>query len=511
MNFPRPKHRNTAPPPRRYPGPAQAVTETSEHPRPNVNGTFAALVGLALTALLANGEVPSTVARSSAIGTLLSIAISVGFDFRSGGLRNLIRADLMAILAFYFLTLFEFLFPQPNFDALVTVESTHSAILSVELGFLGIIVGRHFLHPKKQPFKNTLTYEIPAVWIVVIFWSCFFIGYLHMLIAVNFNVYNMVDCFLDARFSQPWQRGKFGDWKAMLVELGLFIYLIPPLAGIMIARRHRYGVISLLLTFAALFFTFFYGFTSGTRNIFASYLVTFLIAYSFALPFARKKELVALCFGSALVMVFATYAMLQFRNVGLRDYLNGDYDPPLPGEKTMFVDYNLYAISRLVEVFPNHQQYLGWEIPYQALIRPIPRAIWPGKPEGLSSSIEDALGVEGVTIAASFVGESYMCGGMITVLIIALVFGALTGWWSYLGSSQNSELGILIYASGFFATVISMRSLFVFTTALLPTVAALVIGTYAVRALTNQARNLLARATRRGRPPQRRPPSPVRK
>ena len=54
----------------------------------------------------------------------------------------------------------------------------------------------------------------------------------------------------------------------------------------------------------------------------------------------------------------------------------------------------------------------------------------------------------------------------------ALGFGALTGWWSHLASAQNSELGILIYSSGFFATVISMRSLFVFTTALLPTVAA---------------------------------------
>ena len=489
------------------------MPEAAEHPRPDLNGTFAALVGFALTALLANGHLPSTLARTSAIGALVSIGLSVAFDLRLGGPRNLIRADLMAILAFYFLTLFEFLFPQLAFDTMIDVHSTHMAILAVDLGFLGLLVGRHFLHPRKQPFARTLTYEIPAIWIVAIFWGCTIIGYLHMLIAVNFNIAEMVKCFMDPRFSQPWQRGRFGDWKALLVELGLFIYLIPPLAGIMIARRHRYGVFSLLLACAALLFTFFYGFTSGTRNIFASYLVTFLIAYSFALPFARQKELVMLCAASALVMVSATYYMLQFRTVGLRNYWNGDYEPPNTQERTMFVDYNLYSICRLVEVFPSHQGYLGWEIPYQALIRPIPRAIWPGKPEGLSSSIEDALGVEGVTISASFVGEAYMSGGVITVLLIGLAFGAVTGWWSYLASPHNSELGIRIYASGFFATVISMRSLFVFTTALLPTVAALVIGTYAVRLLSAQAqKRLLAQAKPiEARRPMRPPPPPRRR
>ena len=259
-----------------------------------------------------------------------------------------------------------------------------------------------------------------------------------------------------------------------------------------------------------LLFTFFYGFTSGTRNVFATYLVTFLIAYGVALPFGRQKELIALAIGAGLVMVFATYYMLQFRGVGLREYWHGNYEQPPVQERTLFIDYNLYAICRLVEMFPRKHEYLGFEIPYQALIRPIPRAIWAGKPEGLSSSIEDALGVEGLTISTSFVGEAYMSGGMFTVLIIALIFGALTGWWSHLASPKNSELGILIYASGFFATVISMRSLFVFTTALLPTAAALVIATYAVRSLAIQAQRLLARAALRSAQARRPPPPPRR-
>jgi oligosaccharide repeat unit polymerase len=467
---------------------------------------------VAISGLVANGDLPSTLARVVSIGVMLSLGISVLADWRLGGLRNLVRADLMAILAFYFLTLFEFLFPQPTFDAMVDLRATHEGLICVLLGFTGLLIGRHLLHPKKQPFTHTLTRETPAIWIVLIFWTCFFIGYMHMLIAVNFNPIEMIEWFMEPRFTQPWGRGRFGDWKAMLFELGMLINLIPPLAGIIIARRQRYSTLQLTLVCLGLALTLFFGFTTGTRNIIATYLVTFLIAYTFTLSAARQKELIVLFAASGLFMVFATYFMLQFRGVGFRNYLAGNYEPPPPTERTFFVDYNLYAISRLTEVFPAKKAYLGWEIPYLALVRPIPRAIWPAKPEGMSYTIEDAMGVDGnsVTIAASFVGEAYISGGLIAVFIIATGFGALTGWWSHLASPKNSELGILIYASGFFASVISMRSLFVFTTALLPTVAAMIIGTYAVKILTNQAQRLLLIAARRSAPVRRPAPPPQR-
>lgn len=507
--FSRPKNPRTAAAAIRTSEPARQPPPPPEHPIADFNGTLVALVGMAITALITFGELPSTLARVASIGALLSIALSIGFDLRLGGVRNLIRADLMAILAFYFLTLFEFLFPQPHFDSLIDVRSTHGAVLCVLLAFAGLFVGRHLVHPRRQPFTHTLTREIPAAWIVVIFWGSTLIGYAHMLIAVNFDVVLMVEWFADPRFTQPWQRGRLGDWKALLVELGLFMYLIPPLGGIMIARRQRYGPIALTLMFGALLLTFYFGFSSGTRNIFAAYLVTFLIGYAFALPFARRNELFILCGGSAVLMIAVSFFMLEFRSVGLRNYLNGDHAPRMSEERTFFVDYNLYTLSRLIGVFPEKHDFLGWETPYQALIRPIPRAIWSGKPEGLSVNMEDALGLSGLTVGASFAGEAYMSGGWPVVAIIALCFGALTGWWSHLASPRNSELGILIYASGFFATVISMRSLFVFTTALLPTVAALVIGAYAVRLLRNQAQRLLAiAAQRRGARPAPLPTAP---
>jgi hypothetical protein len=206
------------------------------------------------------------------------------------------------------------------------------------------------------------------------------------------------------------------------------------------------------------------------------------------------------------VLVVSTTMMLRFRNIGFKDWLK--YGPPAsqPEQKTLFVDYNLWAIAQLVDVFPAKHDYLGWEVPYLALIRPIPRAIWPNKPEGMSLSIEDALGAEGMTVAASFAGEAYMAGGMIAVFACGIFFGAAAGWWSYLSSPKNSEMGLLIYASGFFAAVISMRSLFVFTTALMPTVAGVVIAAHLVRFLAARVAQIAKRLRGQARPSPRQPP-----
>lgn len=486
---------------------AMASRDDQDAPRAVGAGTQAALVGIALTAFFVQGDSPSQIGHFAAIGAGLSILASVAFDARRG-LFNLIRADLMAVLAFYFLTLFEFLFPQPEFDGMNKVAATHTAVEVVLLGLSGLLIGRHFLHPKKQPLENTLTREIPAGLMIAMFWGSFIVGFAYMFAAVDMNIVKMVDGFMWPRFTQPWQRGRFGDWRALLFELNMFIYLIPPLAGVILGRRKRYGYFQLTGVVLGALFVFFYGFSSGTRNVFASYLVTFLIGYAFSLSKDRRKEVIPVCIACAVVLIAATTIMLKFRNVGFKDWLKYGAPAGAPEQKSLFVDYNLWAIAQLVDVFPDKHDFLGWEIPYLAIIRPIPRAIWPAKPEGMSLSIEDALGTEGMTVAASFAGEAYMSGGFIAVFACGLFFGAATGWWSHLSSPKNSEMGLLIYASGFFAAVISMRSLFVFTTALMPTVAGLVIGIYLVRYLRARVAALAKRRrpVRTMPPPERRPP-----
>jgi hypothetical protein len=81
-----------------------------------------------------------------------------------------------------------------------------------------------------------------------------------------------------------------------------------------------------------------------------------------------------------------------------------------------------------------------------------------------------------------------MAWGYVGVFVAGLFFGLLARWWGRFGHPRNSDLGVLIYASGFFAATISMRSLYVCTTAVLPTMAA-VIGANLLRRRSRLARS----------------------
>ena len=180
-------------------------------------------------------------------------------------------------------------------------------------------------------------------------------------------------------------------------------------------------------------------------------------------------------------MVMATRVMLDMRTIGLKRWLDGEGGNYVTRQNSsVFVDDNLLAISVLTQYFPkqNGDRYLGFEIPFLALIRPIPRALWPGKPTGLSISIENIFKTKGVTIAATFVGEAYMSGGLFAVALEGLIFGILATYWNRFSSPKNSELGLLVYSSGFYAVTITMRSCFALTTAALPCLAGILFGKY---------------------------------
>jgi hypothetical protein len=459
------------------PPPKKDITEVLAQPVPgaSVPGTVLFLVFLLCTGLFLRGERPSDVARFGSIGILAGLIGSAWFDLRLGGVRNLIRTDFMAMLALYFLTLFEFLFSQQTFNINISVDATRGGVIACLWGFAGLAVGRHLIRPKKQPLEEVLTTPVPASWLLALFWICILLSYFHMLLAVDFNPFKVLYWWMEPRFSQPWQREQLGGWKDLLVEFDMLLNLIPPLAGIMVARGHKFSFVQIALVWTGFLITLLFGFSCGTRNIFIVYLVTFLIGFAFALPPGKVIQLSIAAGICAVLLLIANKMMLEFRDIGLRAYWKGDYvtqqDAP---EHDFMIDNDLNATCRVVEYFPRHHDYLGFEIPYLALIRPIPRAIWKTKPIGMSFTVEEVFNTSDLTIATSFVGEAYMIGGMIAVFLTGLFFGAIAGWWNHVASPQNSELGILIYASGFFAAVITMRSFSVFTTAALPTIVAIV-------------------------------------
>jgi oligosaccharide repeat unit polymerase len=293
------------------------------------------------------------------------------------------------------------------------------------------------------------------------------LGYLHMFLAVNFDPFEVMRQMLLPRFAQSWGRGRYGDANALLVEIGALIYLIPPIAGLIYARSQNYTVIQKFVVTIVLLFTLYYGFASGTRNILGIYVITFSGAYFLNKPRLKLWQVLwQLGIIVALLMVGMSY-MLEFRQVGLGNFSFAERSPD-----TLYIDRNMTTISRLTELFPSVYEFLGVELPFNGLIHPIPRVIWPGKPEGLSVSIETALGADArtVTFASTFIGEAYISGGLLGVLVGGLLLGAAAEMWNRVGRT-NSSFAQLLYASGFFCAALSMRSIQWTTVTMLPTLA----------------------------------------
>jgi hypothetical protein len=443
-------------------------------PFPTLAGTVCLVFGCLLSySLYPTEDTPSTMARVAAIGVGVAFLVSIWFDSRKG-LRNLFRTDLLCILGLYGLTLAEFLFPQEEFNNMIDPIGTANALNLVFAGIAGLAIGRHLIAPTPVRSRWLTPDEISNQ---TLFWGfvlAAFLAYLYMLMSVQFDPIALIEGMIGPRFSEPWARGYLGGWNSLLTELNLLSYIIPPMMAVVWNRRRTFSVWQIIVMGSIFALVIFHAFSGGTRNVFISHIATFIMSYLLTLPYNNFKNTVIPILLAGFIAVYASYHMLEFRTMGLRNYIINQVYASGETRETLAVDYNLASIAPLVEVFPTQQEFLGFEVISWSLVRPIPRALYPGKPQGLSVSIEEIAGVQGYTLAATYLGESYMMAGWLGVIGVSLFFGALAAWWNRMAMQSQSDYALVVYALGFFAAGITMRSMFWLTTTLLPVIALIV-------------------------------------
>ena len=428
--------------------------------------TIVLLLGMFATYALASGENSvNAIFSTAAVGLLGSLAFSFLIDCR-GKLVRLIRVDLFMLIALFGLTFFEFLFEQPPMTS-ITVTSAQTALVAAFVGFAGIAVGRHLVpirrglpNPRDLGFSPKVTFQLLL--------ACTVLGYFYMLLSVGFNPIEMVEQMLRPRFSQPWTRGRLGGPSALLAELSLLKAAIPALSGLILAQRDRFRASQVVVALLIGIFVLFDGYASGTRNVFLLYFITFLAGYFLYAKRMGSLKLLLLGGACAITAFGAMVTMLETRTGAGASLIDLRTNEPI------FVDMNLINVARLTDVFPTRQEYLGLEIPYNMIIRPIPRAIWPGKPEGLSVGIEKALGVgDYMTLSATFIGEFWMAGGLLAVCLGSLFLGGVAGAWNRYGAKADTQLKLMIYLTGLLPAGLCMRSFLSVAPTLLPVLALL--------------------------------------
>lgn len=404
-----------------------------------------------------------------------------------GGLRFLIRADLFMLLVLFLLTFLEFLFPQATLVAEMTLEGAQTAVSAAAVGFAGITLGRHAFK-MRQPPPDTQAVNLTPGQMIGLFFVCFFFGFLHIFLSVNFDIGEAIYQMSRPRFSQPWTRARLGGFAALMNELELLIYLLPPLAGAVFAQARKYNMFHKAIVVTILAFVFYYGLSGGTRNIFMTYVITFAASYTLFQPRLTLLRVVRVAVPTMAVSWFALYYLPELRTVGITEFSQA-----AERTKAVYVDLNMVNVANITGVFPRMAPFLGFEVPYITFIRPIPRALWPSKPEGLSFSIEEALGVgDNLTLSATFIGEFWMAGGFLAIGIASLLIGVVASAWNRVGMFATTNLQLIYFASGFFAAGICMRSFMSVAPTLLPTLFLYVLMRYRARKKVARQRRAMA-------------------
>ena len=101
--------------------------------------------------------------------------------------------------------------------------------------------------------------------------------------------------------------------------------------------------------------------------------------------------------------------MLNIRNLGYEEFAfrgESEYD-------YLHVDDNFLRLAQVIELVPAEYPYLQFGQVWFTIIRPIPRVLWPGKPVDPGFDLPTALGMKGVSLSMSIIGEWYLSFGWI--------------------------------------------------------------------------------------------------
>jgi len=431
-----------------------------------------------------------------------ALAVSLLLESQ-GHIRRLIRVDVAALLALYALTFGEFLAPNLRVLYRTTPEAAVKACIGVLIGLAFLAIGRHFPLPRKKgkAFEQSLP-PIRDKTVFHLFLVMTVLGFFYVFMTCGFNPLVVLENLTHARWDKPWVRSAQGDWRSAITELAMLLYVVAAMGGYILARPKSFSIIKRMTVIFVLAFLFFFDFCDGTRTNLLIRVSLFLAALLMASD--PKKILFPALFTVATVVALAPLSamMLRFRNFGLGAYLRGQSE--IAYGNSFLIDNNMFSIARVMDVYPSIYPLPGMEIVILALTKPVPRVLWPGKPEGLTVPVETALGERGFTLATTYIGESYLAGGYVGIVIVSMLLGVAAATWNRIGVRARTNMDLVYYASGFFAAMVGMRSMLWITIALVPTVAFYAVGKLLLRK-AGQRRKKAAL----GGQPSRRPPLPA--
>jgi hypothetical protein len=342
----------------------------------------------------------------------------------------------------------------------------------VRLAFLaiGIFVVLVWLGALRRSWKvpqvliSSVSQEFPINTYFTLAVACFVIGMLNYAVPCNFNPVEMVYYLGQERWAAPWGRGQLGGWDAFLDHLQYFGYLLPVLTVVIGRRLGVRNVRTLICVGLSVIMALFLA-QSGSRRVVGVVGGMALILWVLDQQRLRVKHLLTTV--SAIVVLLVTLqVMLEYRNVGLSvlvgqaEIPSGRYEKrQVLEEQHLRVDDNFYRLCQIIQLIPEQYPFVYHKYLIYVIVRPIPRVFWPGKPVDPGFDLPTALGVEGLSLSYSVIGELYMSLGLIGVALGGWLYGRIASTASGLLARCHTQGALVIYSIVVMALFSGMRSI----------------------------------------------------
>ncbi len=286
-------------------------------------------------------------------------------------------------------------------------------------------------------------------------WLTFILGMSLFVISSKFNIGVMFSALGEARWSAPWAQSRMGGWNSFLVHTQYFGYVLPALTVVMAQRRSwLHPAVLMALVFSIIMVLFLS--QGGGRRVTGVVIGAGLLCWLLLQPRLNLKTLTVAALITALLLIFMQQ-MLTYRNVGFKVIRQDDVQTR--SIEHLHVDDNFYRLTQIVQYIPDVHPYVYHQAVVYALIRPVPRVLWPGKPLTPGYDLPELNGMTGVSLTTSVIGEFYASYGLLAVFIGALVMGRLARMWSRIQGLPISVSGVLTYSLGLMAMFAGLRSM----------------------------------------------------
>lgn len=389
------------------------------------------------------------------------MTIGLGFAPVLASMKNakaVLRLEYLLPLSLFYWLLLDLLQGDQNFD-LVSVDGIRGALISIGVFgaacYLSAYLGRWRL--PRIVLESAVT-PISARTLFAICALCFFLGSFKFFYAVGFDPFTLLYYAGVNRWSAPWAAERLGGWSSILDHLPYFGYVCPVMAVTLALRVGwlRVSTFIALLMACLLLLLLAQG---GGRRVVGVMAGAPLIAWILAQRGITPRRIAVILLVVSSIFYFME-VMLEYRNRGIAAYFGSGL--AITQLERLNVDDNFYRLAQTVDIVPEKHEYVYFQQVFYTIVRPIPRAIWPGKPQSAGFDLTEHVPERGLTLSATVVAEWYVSGGLIAVFLGGLLYGQIARAASLLWALTNRDVGRLIYgvmAMALFAGVRSMIDL----------------------------------------------------